>query len=297
MKVVDTPDALTLSGTVIAIGNFDGVHLGHQFLLAELQRLATELSAPSVIITFFPPTKVVFGRGYYLSSREEKLELLARFGPHAVVVVPFDLAYAQTDKRHFMAQLTRLHPRAIIVGDDFRFGHKREGTLNDLSQLVERLEVFGMKRVDGEAVKSSRIRKLLSEGAIEAANRLLGYPYMASGRVVKGAQRGRAIGFPTANVQVDKHKALPTGVFAVRAKTPQRDFGGMANVGPRPSFEDEAPSLEVHLFDFAESLYDQELRVEFVGFLRSQQKFDGLDALKAQLQEDARRARTLLGDI
>ncbi len=297
MNIVNTPDALTLTGTVIAIGNFDGVHLGHQFLLSELQRLAAELAAPSVIITFFPPTKVVFGRGYYLSSRTEKLELLARFSPTAVVVVPFDLAYAQTDKRHFMAQLTRLNPRAIIVGDDFRFGHQREGTLNDLSQLVERLEVFGMKRVDGDVVKSSRIRELLSEGAIEAANRLLGYRYMASGRVVRGAQRGRAIGFPTANVQVDKHKALPTGVFTVRVKTPQGNFGGMANVGPRPSFEDEAPSLEVHLFDFEGALYDQELKVSFERFLRHQQKFEGLAALQAQLQEDARRAKALLGDI
>ncbi|MGL4608903.1 MAG: riboflavin biosynthesis protein RibF, partial [Trueperaceae bacterium] len=276
MKTVTSLDQLTLKGTIICIGNFDGVHVGHQMLLEHMQKLSSEHRKPSAILTFFPPSKVFFQGGDYLSSEAEKLELLRVYAPDAVVVIPFNEAYTQTPKEDFLAQLGQLEPHTIIVGEDFRFGYKRQGTLNDLSHLPERLEVFGMKRVSGEEVKSTRIRQLLSEGNVEAVKPLLGRNYTAQGVVIRGDQRGRTIGFPTANVQTPKGKALPLGVFAVNVDSEQGHFKGMANVGPRPSFPNDPPSLEVYLFDFDGDVYRQPLNVHFEAFIRAQQKFSGL---------------------
>lgn len=294
MHVVSSPDQLSLSRTVISIGNFDGVHIGHQLLLEQMQQLAAELGAPSVVITFFPPAKLFFSGGQYLSDAEEKLELLSCYEPTAVVMIPFDHSYASTPKEVFMAQLARLSPHTIIVGEDFRFGYRRQGTLNDLSHLPERLEVFGMKRLGGEVVSSSRIRQHLAAGRMREVQALLGRPYRASGTVQAGARRGRSIGFPTANVVVAPQKALPVGVFAVRVKALGSEWRGMANVGPRPSFDEAPPSLEVHLFDFAGDLYGQRVTVDFYEFIRAQRKFADLEALKAQLEADRARALALL---
>lgn len=296
MRVVASPEALELSASIVAIGNFDGVHLGHQLLLAHLQSEARRLELPGVVITFFPPSKVLFQGSKFLSSEAEKLRLLAAYGPAAVVVIPFTRAYAQTPKETFLAQLAALSPHTLIVGEDFRFGHQRSGTLNDLSHLPERLEVFALKKVAGEPISSSRIRALLEAGQVEAVKPLLGRPYAALGTVTEGARRGRAIGFPTANVATPEGKALPVGVFAVRVETPSGSYGGMANVGPKPSFPDEPPVLEAHLFDFAGDLYGQEIEVRFERFLRGQVKFSGLEALRAQLERDREAARAALAE-
>lgn len=294
VRVVSSPDQLSLSNVVISIGNFDGVHIGHQMLLSHMQQLSDALDCESVVITFFPPAKLFFSGGQYLTDEQEKVELLSAFAPTAIVMVPFNHGYASTPKTHFLEQLTRLKPHTIIVGEDFRFGFRREGTLNDLSHLPERLEVFGMKRLNGKVVSSSRVRSHLSEGHMAEVNALLGHIYRATGTVTQGAQRGRSIGFPTANVVVSPQKALPVGVFAVMVRTLTGEWQGMANVGPRPSFEDRPPSLEVHLFDFAGDLYDQDVTVFFHHFIRGQRKFGSLDELKAQLDTDKRKALELL---
>jgi riboflavin kinase / FMN adenylyltransferase len=294
VRVVSSPDALELPGSVVAIGNFDGVHLGHQLLLEHLHAESRETGLPGVILTFFPPSKVLFQGTKFLADADEKAGLLAAYDPAAIVIVPFDHAYAQTPKDVFLTQLARLNPHTLIVGEDFRFGHKREGTLNDLSHLPERLEVFALRKLDGDPVSSSRIRKHLEAGEVAAAARLLGRPYSARGRVVRGDRRGRTIGYPTANVATPEGKALPLGVFAVRVETDADVYPGMANVGPRPSFPDGAPSLEAHLFDFAGDLYGQTVQVHFLAYLRGQQRFAGIEALKARLEEDERAARTAL---
>jgi len=291
--VTDVPE-LDVRGGVLAIGNFDGVHRGHRALLDRMRRWADEEGRPSAVVTFFPPAKVLFRGASYLSSRQEKIELLRPFGPDAIAVVPFTHDYARTDKEAFLAELAELRPRAVVVGEDFRFGRHRAGGLDDLQHVPERLEVFGL-RLDGDApISSSRIREHLAAGEIEAANRLLGEPYLAIGTVTAGDRRGRTIGVPTANLELPPEKALPLGVFAVRADTPHGTFGGMANVGPRPSFPDGAPRLEAHLFDFAGDLYDAALQVRFLTRLRGQRRFDGLDDLKAQLDEDRAAARRAL---
>jgi len=294
VKLVASPDALTLKGAVLCVGNFDGVHLGHRMLLARMRELADAASRPAVVLTFFPPAKVVFGHATFLSSAEEKLELLSAFTPGAVAMIPFSREYARTDKAAFADQLRRLAPHAIIVGEDFRFGHDREGGLNDLSPIPDRLEAFGLKTVQGEVVKSSHIREHLAAGRIARANALLGAPYPASGRVVRGDARGTGIGFPTANVQTDARKALPTGVYAVTVDTGAGRYGGMANVGPRPSFPEEPPSLEVHLFDFWGDLYGTAITTRFHAYLRGQRRFAGVDELKEQLERDALAARAAL---
>jgi riboflavin kinase/FMN adenylyltransferase len=277
---------LALAAPVLAIGNFDGVHRGHRALLARTRAWAREENRTSGIVTFFPPAKVLFQGASYLTSREEKLALLEPFAPDAVAVVPFDRDYARTPKEAFLERLGALAPRAIVVGEDFRFGRDRAGGLDDLQHVPERLEVFGLEREDGAAISSSRIREHLSRGEIADANRLLGAPYLAIGRVVEGDRRGRTIGFPTANLEVPADKALPHGVFAVNIDTPGGRFGGMANVGARPSFEGRPPAIEVHLFDFSGDLYGTRLAVRFRARLRGQRRFDGLGDLTAQLEAD-----------
>ena len=294
MKLVASPDNLDLSNAVISIGNFDGVHLGHQMLLEHMTTLANETNSPSVIITFFPPSRVLFQNSKFLSSAEEKVDLLSPFEPDAVVTIPFTHDYTQTPKEVFLAQLKNLSPKVIIVGEDFRFGYKREGTLNDLSQISGRLEVFNLKHLGDAPISSSRIRTLLQEGKVDDVKPMLGRSYSARGTVTEGDKRGRSIGFPTANIETAPSKALPLGVFAVRAKTAQGIFKGMANVGPRPSYPDGAPSLEVHLFNFNENLYNQQITTYFEHFIRGQIKFEGLKELKAQLAQDKEASESLL---
>ncbi len=286
MQVVNSALDLSLKDSIICIGNFDGVHLGHQMLLKHMQEEAKLKQKPGIILTFFPPSKNFFSGTPFLSTQEEKLELFQAFNPEAVIVIAFNEAYTKTPKETFLSDIAWLEPQMIIVGENFRFGHERKGNLYDLSKHTSRLEVFNLKHGEGEAISSTRIRELLSQGDVAGANLLLGRNYSATGTVIKGDQRGRSIGFPTANIKLNPHKALPIGVFAVTVKTSHGSYKGMANVGPRPSFPNDPPALEVNLFNFDTSLYDEEISVSFVKHLRSQRKFNSLDDLKNQLAED-----------
>ncbi len=293
MNVVAALDELDVQGAVVSIGNFDGVHLGHRKLLSRMQAVAEAEAAPSVIVTFFPPARVLFGSARYLSSAAEKVAQLAAFEPQAVVLTPFTHTFAKTPKARFLEALRPLEPSTIIVGENFRFGRAREGDLNDLSAVTGKLEVFGLWHHQGEPVSSSRIRDLLTAGEVDRAASLLGDRYRASGTVVLGDRRGQQLGYPTANLEVAIDKALPVGVFAVEVHGPAAAFLGMTNAGPKPTFPDAPPGLEVHLFDFAGDLYGAELTVTFVAYLRSQQKFSGIDELSAQLRRDEAAARSV----
>ncbi len=288
---------VAVRGAVLSIGNFDGVHRGHRALLTRMRDLAEELARPAVVITFFPPAKVLFAGADYLSSAVEKELLLSSFEPHTLAIIPFDADFANTDKAEFVRSLKRLEPAAIVVGDDFRFGHQRRGTLSDLEPLSPRLERFGLVEEDGEPINSTRIRALLHAGDLSSANHLLGQPYVAIGEVTEGQHRGRTIGYPTANLSLPHNKALPLGVFAVTVETNQGRYGGMANVGARPTFDEPAPPLEVNLFDFSGDLYGQQLRVSFHHHLRQQRRFAGLDELKEQLARDESDARAVLAPV
>jgi riboflavin kinase / FMN adenylyltransferase len=288
-------DEIRSRGAVIAIGNFDGVHAGHRALLGHAADLARHADAPWAVVSFFPPAKVLFGGAAYLSSREEKDLLLRELGPDEVVIVPFDHAFAATPAEDFVAALAALTPEALVVGDDFRFGRGRAGSSEDLGRAAPRVEVLRLVAIGGEVVKSSTIRGALEAGDLERANRLLGAPYLVSGRVVEGDRRGRTIGVPTANLTTPAGKALPQGVFAVSVDVPGRGrFGAMANVGPRPTFGGPAPNLEAHLFDFDGDLYGLTLSVRLHAFLRATRAFSGIDDLRAQLERDAAAAREAL---
>lgn len=289
----DLADA-ELRGAVLCIGNFDGVHLGHRMLLARMRALAEALHRPAAVITFFPPARVLFEGSTYLMTPEEKLLVLAEFKPSVVVNLTFDKAFAATRKEVWLGELAALEPAAIVVGEDFRFGNARRGDVTDLRAITNHLDAFTLLEVDGAPVKSSRIRALLAEGDVAGAAHLLGEPYLVRGAVLRGQQRGRSIGYPTANLAVAPGKALPSGVFAVRATVGIETFGGMANVGARPTFAEEPPALEVHLFDFNGDLYGSTIDVRFVERLRGQVRFAGIDELRAQLAADEVAARRLL---
>jgi len=294
MRVVNALPELDLEGVVLTVGNFDGVHRGHRQLLARVRELADLHGAPAVVVTFFPPARVVFSDATYLTSEEEKLALLADHRPDAVVVIPFTKEFAGTDKAAFVEQLGRLSPRAIVVGEDFRFGRGRAGSLEDLAPVAGELEAFGLVTYGGEVVKSSRVREHLETGDVASANELLGAPYRATGEVVHGEKRGRLIGYPTANVATGERKALPSGVFAVTVETPQGTFGGMASSGRKPMFPDEPPTLEVNLFGYGGDLYGQKVTVLFHDLLREQRRFGGLEELKHALARDAEDAARAL---
>ncbi len=279
---------------VLALGNFDGVHLGHRALLGLAGARARALGAPLVVVSFFPPAKVLFGDARFLTSEAEKHVLLAEAGAHEVAIVPFTHDFAKTPPETFVAELAALAPQMIVVGEDFRFGRGRSGGLDLLRSAADHLEVVPLELVGDEVVKSSAVRAALTAGDVARAAHLLGAPYRVHGPVVEGDRRGRTIGFPTLNVATDARKALPIGVFAVRVDTPSGTFGGMANVGPRPTFPDGAPALEAHLFDVDLDLYGREVTVHLLARLRAPKRFDGVESLREQLLRDAADARAAL---
>ncbi|WP_027882801.1 riboflavin biosynthesis protein RibF [Meiothermus rufus] len=294
MLLINDPCDAPAGPKVVAIGSFDGLHLGHQHLLRTAQNEAKRRHTPLLVYTFDPPSKVFMRGEGFLTDLSEKIELLRELGVEMALIVPFNQAFAQRSKEDFLQDLRTLEAQCLFVGQDFRFGRGRAGGLADL-QTVAPTHVLSLLELGGEPVKSSRIRELLRQGEVDQARLLLGRAYTARGIVQEGDKLGRRLGFPTANLEVAPHKILPLGVFVVRVQTPQGRFGGMANIGYRPTLSGQALRFEVHLFGFTGDLYGQELSVEFLSKLRSERKFESLEALRAQLAQDAEAARRLLG--
>ncbi len=279
---------------VVAVGSFDGVHLGHRHLLHRARAEAQALGLPLLVYTFDPPTKV-FTRGEgLLMDLEEKVEALKEAGAEVILAVPFNEAFAQRSAGEFLGDLRALEAQAIHVGADFRFGRGQGGGPEDLEEVAP-VRVTPLLELGGEPVKSSRIRALLKEGKAEEARHLLGRPYGARGVVVRGDRLGRALGFPTANLAVHPLKILPPGVFAVEAEGRFGRRKGMANVGRRPTLGGGEMRLEVHLLGFAGDLYGEEVRVTFLKRLREEARFPTLEALRAQLQKDLEATRAYFG--
>lgn len=294
MKTYVSPGQRPDTETAVAIGSFDGLHLGHQALLARLKERARHYRVPSVVYTFDPPTRVLTQGVEFLSTLPEKLELLARYGIDETVAVPFTAEFAARPKEAFLDDLRLLRPLAVVVGEDFHFGRGRAGGLADLREVTRDVVALPMHSLGGDDIKSTRVREYLKLGDVEAAQRFLGRHYSAQGVVVQGDRLGRTIGYPTANVRVPGGKALPLGVFAVTMQTDEGTHGGMANIGYRPTVNGQELRFEVHLFDYSGDLYGQEVGVKFYARLRGEVRFSGLDALKAQLAEDERQARAQL---
>lgn len=297
--------------SVVTIGAYDGVHLGHQEVIAAVRRSAAEQGAHSVVMTFDRhPASVVRPESApkLLTDLDQKLELLAATGVDATVVVRFDAAQSQEDPVSFVERvLVRcLGVTTIVVGEDFHFGRDRQGNVAMLRDLGARFgfdvqPVDLVPRHDGvdEPISSTAIRRAMAGGLVEVASALLGRPFEARGTVVTGDQRGRLLGFPTANVEVPNQICLPAdGVYAGWYRRPDGATHPCAiNLGRRPTFYEHADHslLEAHLIDFDGDLYGEEARVQFTHFLRSERKFDGIDALIQQLKHDVDHARSVLG--
>src|SRR5947209_15867548 len=306
---------------VITIGNFDGIHKGHLRLMQELRSMAQTLQAKPVLVTFDPHTLLVVRPDINLqclTTLEEKLALTVLYG-HIPdnIVISFTSQVAKMSANDFLESLReRFLLRGLVVGVDFSLGHNRMGNITFLQEYGQKhaIEVLPIQLEAAEQarISSTRIRTLVSDGQIDEANALLGHPVIASSIVVKGDQRGRLLGFPTANLLPEPHKLLPAdGVYAarVRVENPaesdvtghipvsyddqQKEWNSVVNVGVRPTFGGQQRLVEAHLLDVQLDLYDQRISINFIARLRDEQRFNGIDALKAQIAADAQQARQL----
>jgi riboflavin kinase/FMN adenylyltransferase len=299
-------DEVQLQGaSVVSIGVYDGVHRGHQRLLRELVKQAHDLGQRAVVISFFPHPDVVLrgvvGR-YYLTSPEERAQLLEGLGVDVVLTLAFDERLRQMRAADFVDQLvTRLGMRQLWVGADFALGYQREGNVAYLSALGEE-RGYRVRPVElvtyseaGEVISSTSIRELLLQGRVALARDWLGRSYSVSGKVVRGDGRGRMIGFPTANLEVWEELVIPlNGVYAGWATVRGQRYAAVTNVGTRPTFDGVSVRVEPHLLDFDDDIYGETLCVTFEERLRAEQKFSGIDALRAQLKQDVAAARAAL---
>jgi riboflavin kinase / FMN adenylyltransferase len=294
-----------LSGGVVAIGNFDGVHLGHQAVLEKALALARSQGSPGLVMTFEPHPRTVFRPEtpvFRLTPAPIKEKLIHAMGFDALIVQNFDRAFSQTTANTFVNELLgrRLRVKWTVTGEDFHFGRDREGTPEFLRANAAALGVTvtlvaPVRDGNGEIISSSRIRDALAAGEIALANRLLGRDWLIRGTVIGGKRLGRTLGFPTANIVPPPETRLRHGIYAVRAALPdgtRRD--GVASYGRRPTFDNGAVLLEVFLFDFTGDLYGAEIDVTFHGFIRDEAKFSSSDALVRQMELDVEAARSLL---
>ena len=310
-----TPDRDTVGlpgtgqGTIVTVGTFDGVHCGHRDLLARLVERAHAAGKPSLVVTFSPhPLEVVnpADAPRLLTVGDEKLDAIVDYGVDYVVVLPFTRTLASYSADAFVTELLRRRLRMVelFVGYDHGLGRGRTGTVEYLRSRGERYGfpvhvAPAVQTPDGAPVSSTAIRRAIAAGDLARAAAALGTAYWFRGRVVPGSHRGRNLGFPTLNLELPSTRKLlpPEGVYAVRARTARGSFGGMMNLGPRPTFDDAALALEVHLFEAAGDWYGVDVRVEFVARLRDTQRFPSPAALVEQLRRDADAARRALTEL
>ncbi len=301
-------------GAAVTIGNFDGVHRGHQAVIGEAGRVAKRLDLPLGVLTFEPHPRSVFqpdAPPFRLTSLRTKAHDLEALGVDCLYVLHFDLEFSKRTAQAFVADILvgGLEVRHVVVGDDFVFGHARRGDVEELGRMAAE-QGFGLTCVApvtaaaagaGKVFSSGAIRDLLRQGDPRAAARRLGRFWELEGRVEEGNRRGKGLGFPTANLGLGEYLRPATGIYAVRAGLDQgRDTvwrDGVASLGRRPTFGGKELLLEVHLFDFSADLYGRHLRVAMIEFLREERKFDRPDALIAQMREDAERAREVLAEV
>ena len=291
-------------GSVVTIGNFDGVHLGHQAVLGQLAERADRLGLPTVVVIFEPQPQEFFGAAPLprLTRLREKLQALRRFSVNRVLCLRFDRSFAALTAEQFIDRVLRqgLGVRYLVVGDDFRFGADRLGNYALLQQAgrdhdfeVTHTRTF---TISGERVSSTRIRRALATGDLALAEQLLGRCYRMSGRVAHGDKRGRTIGFPTANIHLHRQQTPLDGVFAVQLHgIGAEPLPGVANIGRRPTVNGSEVRLEVHLFDFSGDIYGRYVTVDFLQRIRPEQRFESFAALREQIVHDAATARRFFG--
>lgn len=296
----------TARGGVIALGNFDGVHRGHQRLITVSCEVAKQAKIPARILTFEPHPREVFNpaaQPFRLTPTDIKASMLKHYGIDEVVVLPFVQVLYRLSAQDFVTQILikKLGAQHVVVGENFTFGFKRTGTSSQLQEWLEEKQigtsvVATKTDMGGEVFSSTRIREALVAGDPNAASIMLGRPWLIRGIVEHGDQRGRTIGVPTANIALKNYLRPLFGVYAIKARMAGSDqtYGGVANIGVRPTVAGEVARLEAHLFDFSADMYDQVWDVELLDFIRAEQKFADFDALKTQIIKDIEAAKTRL---
>jgi riboflavin kinase/FMN adenylyltransferase len=293
---------LELRSGAVTIGNFDGVHLGHARIVERLIAKAREVGGPALVFTFDPhPVRLLRPAEAPppLTWTDRKVELLVELGVDSIIAYPTDMPLLNLGPREFfdLVVCNRLDARAMIEGPNFYFGHNREGNVDVLRGLTREagiaLEVVEPVWVDGEIVSSSRVRRLITEGQVEAAGRMLTRPYRIRGMVTHGVGRGARLGFPTANVAAIDTLLPAPGVYAGAGWYDGQRYAAAINLGPNPTFGEQALKVEVHLIDFDQPIYGQPLEVDFLARLRDVRPFGGIEALKEQLQRDVSAARDI----
>lgn len=299
-------DFQPIENAVVTIGTFDGVHRGHQAIFRKMVEEANRLSGETVVITFYPHPRIVLGLDSenlkFINIQEKKINLIEASGIDYLVIIPFTKEFAAMSSETFIRDFVvkKVRPIKIITGYDHHFGKNRQGSFKMLKELENELgysvEQLDVQQDNDVAISSTKIRKLLEAGKIRAANKLLGYEYSITGKVVKGKSIGRNLGFPTANIEVeDEFKLIAAvGVYACRVQHMGRIYKGMSNIGFRPTVNQGDLTIEVNIFDFDQQLYGEEISIYFVDRLRDEKKFVNLEALTAQLVKDKVHAIELL---
>ncbi|MCL4153327.1 UNVERIFIED_CONTAM: hypothetical protein GTU68_043841, partial [Idotea baltica] len=295
-----------LKNAVVTSGTFDGVHIGHQKIISRLLEAAKETNGESVVITFWPHPRLIVSPDpenlRLLSNLDEKVDLLAALGVDHLLVLPFTREFSELSSEKYVEDIliSGIGTETLVIGYDHRFGKNREGGFDYLKKNSERFKIdiveIPRQEIESLTISSTKIRNALQKGDVQIANELLGRTYSFQGLVKKGRQLGRTIGFPTANVNVSKkYKLIPaTGVYAVKVYLRDKVFNGVMNIGSRPTVEGTGITQEVHILDFDDDIYGENLKVETVDYIRPELKFDGVDALIAQINKDCDAARAIL---
>jgi riboflavin kinase/FMN adenylyltransferase len=299
MKVYLGLDNFTkLPYAVVTSGTFDGVHIGHQKILARLQEIARLYNGETVVITYWPHPRLIVSTDSadlkLLSTIDDKIELLEKYGVDHLIIIPFTKEFSQLSSEEFIINILveKIGTRKLVIGYDHRFGKNREGSFEHLKQNAPaygfEVEEIPRQDIDDVGVSSTRIRNALTEGNIHIANEYLGNPYSITGSVVAGDQIGRRLGFPTANISLDQpYKLIPmNGIYAVTVFHLEKLYRGMLYIGTRPTIDGKIRSIEVNIFDFNKTIYGDTLTIFFIDLIRNDQKFADMAALQEQLQQD-----------
>lgn len=300
MKIHYSLEHFQAQTPVVTIGTFDGLHKGHQVVLDKLKQLAAEMNGETVIFTFYPHPRVVTSPNdaslRLLTTKEEKIQLFEKFGIDHLVIYPFNKEFSEMSYSDFVSNILvdKIGTKCLVVGYDHKFGKNREGGFTYLQKCADRfgfrLEKMDALSVENDNISSTKIRAALQAGDIQKANHYFGHAFSLHGTVVEGKKIGRKMGFPTANIESsDKYKIIPGyGVYAVMVEVEGKSYKGMLNIGTRPTFNNNADnrSIEVNIFDFSGDVYGKKITLNFIGKIRDEQKFDGIDALVEQLKKD-----------
>jgi len=292
--------------TIVTLGTFDGVHIGHKKIIEKLIQSASDSGCESLILTFFPHPRMVLQEKSeirLLNTIDEKIGLLENTGLDSLIIHPFDEAFSRLTAEEFVAEILvgQFNIQKIIIGHDHRFGRNRTADINDLIGFGEtygfEVEQISAQEIDAVSVSSTKIRNALLEGNIALANEYLGYEYPLTGTVTKGRQLGRTIGFPTANIKIaEDYKLIPKiGVYIVKSVLGDETVFGMMNIGMKPTVGGSSLTIEVHFFDFDADLYGTEIQVSILEYIRDEQKFDSVEMLKNQLSKDLTASKDYLG--